>query len=90
MLEAAPIGERSRPPHYAYQETEHASSPHYRQPKKRGYLKHYRVPFFTKLHEALRQDGIDLASRTARKIGSNPLAAIGRATSGIGRKVPGY
>lgn len=54
-------------------------------------MKHYRVPFFTKLHEALRQDGIELAiaySAQNRKQASRGDSA--ELPPEIGREVPGY
>jgi L-malate glycosyltransferase len=54
-------------------------------------MKHYRVPFFTKLHEALRQDGIELVvaySAQNRKQATRGDSA--ELPPEIGRKVPGY
>lgn len=54
-------------------------------------MKHYRVPFFSKLHEALRQDGIELAvaySAQNRKQATRGDSA--ELPPEIGRKVPGY
>lgn len=54
-------------------------------------MKHYRLPFFTKLHEALRQDGIELTvaySAQNRKQATRGDSA--ELPPEIGRKVPGY
>lgn len=54
-------------------------------------MKHYRVPFFTKLHEVLRQDGVELA--VAYSAQNRKQAARGDGAElppEIGRKVPGY
>jgi L-malate glycosyltransferase len=54
-------------------------------------MKHYRVPFFTKLYEALRQDGIELAvaySAQNRKQAKRGDSA--ELPPEIGRKAPGY
>jgi glycosyltransferase involved in cell wall biosynthesis len=54
-------------------------------------MKHYRVPFFTKLHEVLRQDGIELAvaySAQNRKQATRGDSA--ELPPEIGRKVPGF
>ena len=54
-------------------------------------MKHYRLPFFTKLHEALRQDGIELAiaysAQNRRQATRGDSAEL---PPEIGRKVPGY
>ena len=54
-------------------------------------MKHYRVPFFTKLHEALRQDGIELAVAYSAQ---NRKQATRRDRAELppefGRKVTGY
>lgn len=54
-------------------------------------MKHYRLPFFTKLHEALRQDEIEMAvaySAQNRKQATRGDSA--ELPQEIGRKVPGY
>jgi glycosyltransferase involved in cell wall biosynthesis len=54
-------------------------------------MKHYRLPFFTSLHEMLRQDGIEL--RVAYSAQNRRQATRGDSAElplEIGRKVPGY
>ena len=54
-------------------------------------MKHYRVPFFTKLHEALRQDGIDLAvAYSAQNRKQSTRGDSAELPPEFGRKVPGY
>ena len=54
-------------------------------------MKHYRVPFFTKLHAALRQDGIELAVAYSAQNQKQATRRDGaELPSEFGRKVRGY